>query len=79
MDLVVGDRVQVMKNINASFMLPEMERIYYVLSPNDNYTVLGLDDIKMIIFLGEGTNPMGAEVRYADTINLILSDIGLPL
>ena len=71
MDLVVGDRVKVIRNINVRFMIPENEYIYYILFPDEEYTVIEADDYEMILLLGEGTNPMGAEVSYDDRDKII--------
>ena len=70
MDLIVGDRVQVIRNINVSFLLPDNIRIYYVLLPGEMYTVIGIDDFELLIFLGDGVDSMGADVKYDDSDKL---------
>ena len=74
MDLRVGDRVQVIRNINVSFILPEEIKMNYVLLPDEIYTVNRIDDFEMIINLNEGINPMGADVDYDDRDKLIKID-----
>jgi len=71
MDLIVGDRVQVIKNINVSFILPENTVINYILLPNEEYTVTGINDFDMLIYLGDGNYSMGAEVKYDDRDKIV--------
>ena len=71
MDLIVGDRVQVIRNINVSFLLPDNIRVDYVLLPGEIYTVIGIDDFELLIFLGEGVDSMGADVKYDDRDKII--------
>ena len=71
MDLNVGDRVQVISNINVRFMLPEEEYINYILIPSERFTIIEKSDVKMLLLLGEGVKDMGAEVKYSDRDKLI--------
>ena len=71
MDLVVGDTVKIIRNINVSFMLPEEVRLEYVLLPDEIYTVYDINNFEMIISLNEGTNPMGADVDYDNRDKLL--------
>ena len=69
-----GDKVKVIRNINVAFMLPDDIRLYYILLPDEIYTVTNVNDFEMILLLGEGVNSMGAEVKYDDRDKLIKID-----